>query len=76
MVTQEQKDKANLFLKLHTDREILVLLNSWDPGSSRLIEACGFKAIATSSMGISASLGYPDSQNIPFTEMTDAIAGL
>jgi 2-methylisocitrate lyase-like PEP mutase family enzyme len=73
MVSSYQKAKAELFLKLHEDKEILVLLNSWDPGSSRLIEACGFKAIATTSMGISASLGYPDCQAIPFTEMADAI---
>lgn len=73
MVTLKQKNKAELFLKLHEDKEILVLLNSWDPGSSRLIEACGLKAIATTSMGISASLGYPDCQAIPFSEMVDAI---
>lgn len=74
MVTQDQKTKAETFLKLHTDKEILLLLNSWDPGSAKLIEASGFKAIATTSMGISASLGYPDCQKIPFSEMTDAIA--
>src|SRR6266516_1385221 len=74
MVTLNQKRKAELFLKLHKDKDILVLLNSWDPGSSRLVEACGFKAIATTSMGISASLGYPDFQTIPFTAMGDAIA--
>jgi len=74
MINQSQKDKARLFLKLHTDREILVLLNTWDPGSSRLMEAIGFKAIATSSMGVSASLGYPDGQAIPFQEMTEAIS--
>jgi 2-methylisocitrate lyase-like PEP mutase family enzyme len=60
MVSQDQKAKAELFLKFHHDKEILVLLNSWDPGSSRLIEASGFKAIATTSMGIAASLAYPD----------------
>ncbi|MGE5401614.1 MAG: isocitrate lyase/PEP mutase family protein [Ignavibacteriales bacterium] len=74
MVTQDQKTKAETFLKLHTQKEILILLNSWDPGSSKLIEASGFKAIATTSMGISASLGYPDCQKIPFSEMMDAIA--
>lgn len=74
MVTKDQKTKADLFLKLHTGKEILVLLNAWDPGSARLIEACGVKAIATTSMGVAASLGYPDFQTIPFTEMVDAIA--
>lgn len=73
MVTQEQKAKAETFLRLHTQKEILVLLNTWDPGSSKLIEAAGFKAVATTSMGVSASLGYPDCQKIPFSEMLDAI---
>jgi 2-methylisocitrate lyase-like PEP mutase family enzyme len=74
MNDKNQKEKADYFLKLHQDKEILVLLNSWDPGSSRLIEACGFKAIATTSMGISASLGYPDCQVILFQEMLEAIS--
>lgn len=68
-----QKEKAELFLKLHHNKEVLVILNSWDPGSSKLIEASGFKAIGTTSMGISASLGYPDCQAIPFEEMYDAV---
>lgn len=68
-----QKEKAELFLKLHHDKEILVILNSWDPGSSKLIEASGFKAIGTTSMGVSASLGYPDCEAIQFSEMLEAI---
>src|SRR6478752_7416772 len=73
MVSSIQKEKAELFLKMHQDEEILVLLNSWDAGSSKLIEACGYKAIATTSMGIAASLGYPDCQVIQLSEMIDAI---
>jgi 2-methylisocitrate lyase-like PEP mutase family enzyme len=74
MVSITQKEKAKLFLKFHHDKEILVLLNSWDVGSSKLIEACGYKAIATTSMGIAASLGYPDSQVIQLSEMIETIA--
>jgi 2-methylisocitrate lyase-like PEP mutase family enzyme len=76
MVSKIQKEKAELFLKYHLDKEILVLLNSWDTGSSKLIEACGYKAIATTSMGIAASLGYPDCQIITLSEMIDAITGI
>ena len=54
MVSNIQKEKAEMFLKFHQDKEILVLLNSWDIGSSKLIEASGYKAIATTSMGIAA----------------------
>jgi 2-methylisocitrate lyase-like PEP mutase family enzyme len=76
MVSSIQKEKAELFLKFHEDNNILVLLNSWDIGSSKLIEASGFKAIATTSMGIAASLGYPDCQVIQLSEMVEAITGI
>jgi 2-methylisocitrate lyase-like PEP mutase family enzyme len=73
MASSIQKEKADLFLKFHHDKEILVLLNSWDVGGSKLIQASGFKAIATTSMGIAASLGYPDCQVITLPEMIDVI---
>ena len=76
MVSSIQKEKAELFLKYHYDKEILVLLNSWDNGSSKLIEASGYKAIATTSMGIAASLGYPDCQVIQLSEMIETITGI
>jgi 2-methylisocitrate lyase-like PEP mutase family enzyme len=76
MVSSIQKEKAELFLKFHEDKEMLVLLNSWDNGSSKLIEACGYKAIATTSMGIAASLGYPDCQVIQLSEMIEVITGI
>ena len=76
MVSDIQKEKAQTFLKYHHDPEILVLLNSWDIGSSKLIEASGYKVIATTSMGIAASMGYPDCQVITLTEMIEAITGI
>jgi 2-methylisocitrate lyase-like PEP mutase family enzyme len=76
MVSIIQKEKAEKFLKFHQEKEILVLLNSWDIGSSKLIEASGYKAIATTSMGIAASLGYPDCQVIKLPEMIEVIKGI
>jgi PEP phosphonomutase and related enzymes len=76
MVSTGQKEKAEMFLKFHHYKEMLVLLNSWDIGSSKLIEACGYKAIATTSMGIAASLGYPDCQIIQLSEMLQVITGI
>jgi 2-methylisocitrate lyase-like PEP mutase family enzyme len=76
MVSSIHKEKAELFLKYHHDKEILVLLNSWDIGSSKLIEACGYKAVATTSMGIAASLGYPDCEVIQLPEMIEVITGI
>ena len=76
MVPNIQKEKAEQFLKYHHDKEILVLLNSWDIGTSKLVEACGYKAIATTSMGVAASLGYPDCQVIQLSEMIDVMTGI
>lgn len=76
MVSSIQKEKAEMFLKFHHDPEILVLLNSWDAGSSKLIEACGYKVIATTSMGIAASLGYPDCEVIQLSEVLQIVTGI
>ena len=76
MVSSIQKEKSERFLNFHHADEILVLLNSWDVGSSRLIEASGYKAIATTSMGIAASLGYADCQVMQLSEMIETITGI
>jgi len=76
MVPVLQKEKADRFLQFHHDREILVLLNSWDIASSRIVEACGYKAVATTSMGVAATLGYPDSQVIQLSELIDVVSGI
>jgi len=76
MVSNTQKEKADLFLKYHQDNEMLVLLNSWDIASSKIIEASGYKAIATTSMGMAASLGYPDCQIIQLSEVIEIITGI
>lgn len=68
-----QKEQAEKFLSYHQGNGILVLPNAWDAGSARLVAAAGARAIATTSMGVAASLGYPDGQAIPVTEMADAI---
>jgi 2-methylisocitrate lyase-like PEP mutase family enzyme len=73
MVSSTQMEKAERFLRSHHDDEILVLLNSWDVGSSRLIEASGYKAVATTSMGIAASLGYPDCEVIELSEVIKTV---
>ena len=64
-----QKEKAELFRRLHHGPEILVLPNAWDCASARIFEQAGFPAIATTSAGVSFSLGYPDGEFIPQDEM-------
>jgi len=50
-----------------------VLPNAWDVASARIVEDLGFPAIATTSAGIAASLGYPDGQKISRDEMLDMV---
>jgi 2-methylisocitrate lyase-like PEP mutase family enzyme len=67
-------DKAERLRALHRTPPILVLPNVWDAASARLIEAEGFPAIATTSAGVAATLGYPDGGVVPSNEMIEAIA--
>ena len=53
---------------------ILILPNAWDVASARIVEDLGFPAIATTSAGIAATLGYPDGQQISRDEMLDIVA--
>ena len=48
---------------------MLVLPNAWDAISARIVEAEGFPAVASSSAGCAAVLGYADGQRIPAAEM-------
>jgi 2-methylisocitrate lyase-like PEP mutase family enzyme len=67
-------DLAEQLRALHRTPPILVLPNAWDAASARLIEAEGFPAIATTSAGVAATLGYPDGGAVPANEMIEAIA--
>lgn len=64
--------KAEQFLALH-GTPLLLLPNAWDALSAKVLEDVGFKAIATTSAGVSWSLGYPDGEKIPWREMLAAI---
>ncbi|CCH31621.1 isocitrate lyase/phosphoenolpyruvate mutase family protein [Actinosynnema sp. NPDC047251] len=54
-----QQDNATAFHALHTG-PVLVLPNAWDAASARLVEDAGARAVATTSAGLSWSLGKPD----------------
>jgi 2-methylisocitrate lyase-like PEP mutase family enzyme len=68
------RDKAERLRRLHQRRPILVLANAWDAATARIFEAEGFPAVATTSAGVAAALGYPDGGVVPLREMLDAIA--
>jgi len=67
-------DKAKLLRDLHQGPPILVLPNAWDAVSARLFQAEGFPAVATTSAGVAAALGYPDGGIVPPREMIEAVA--
>jgi 2-methylisocitrate lyase-like PEP mutase family enzyme len=67
-------DKAEILRRLHHGPPILVLPNAWDAVSARIFQAEGFPAVATTSAGVSAALGYPDGGVVPPREMIEAVA--
>jgi 2-methylisocitrate lyase-like PEP mutase family enzyme len=72
-VTDSQRAKATALSSLHGSG-IFVLPNAWDAGSAAMIAAAGARAIATTSAGVSWSLGRPDGQNLTSSEMTSVVA--
>jgi 2-methylisocitrate lyase-like PEP mutase family enzyme len=58
MITQSEK--AEVFRKLHERGSCFVIPNFWDPGSARLLEHFGFKALASSSAGFAFSIAKSD----------------
>ncbi|MFM9980816.1 MAG: oxaloacetate decarboxylase, partial [Burkholderiales bacterium] len=55
-----QSEKADRFAALHAAPGCFVIPNPWDPGSAKILENLGFKALATTSAGYAFSLGLLD----------------
>ena len=58
-MSRTRQDKAQDFKALH-EGEAFVFPNPWDAGAARVLEALGFKALATTSSGFAFTLGRPD----------------
>src|SRR5947199_360976 len=58
MISRQQQ-KALAFKALHGG-EPFIIPNPWDAGSARILEALGFKALATTSSGFAFTLGRLD----------------
>jgi len=74
METAQQARKAEQLRKLHKGPRILILANAWDVISARIVEDAGFPAVATTSAGVAAVLGYPDGQRVPQREVLEFVA--
>ncbi len=68
MTSTEQRQQFEAFLAMHRTPPILVLPNAWDVASARLFEVEGFGALATTSAGLAASLGFPDGEQIGLSD--------
>jgi 2-methylisocitrate lyase-like PEP mutase family enzyme len=63
------------FRALHRREQLFVMPNPWDIGSARLLESCGFEALATTSAGFAWSLGKLD-QRVTRDELVAHVAAL
>lgn len=67
-------EKAAGLLALHTDPELLVMVNVWDVASATVVaDQPGARALATASHSIAASYGYDDGEAIPVELMIEAV---
>lgn len=67
-------DRADTFRRLHTDEDILVLINVWDVASARAVaERPQTRALATASAAVAAAHGYDDGEHIPLPLVIDTV---
>jgi 2-methylisocitrate lyase-like PEP mutase family enzyme len=66
------ESRCDLLRSLHVPSTPLVLANAWDVASARAVVAAGFPVVATTSMGVAASLGHEDHERAPADEMLAA----
>jgi hypothetical protein len=73
-VSQTTEQKAAAFRALHAGGPF-VIPNPWDAGSARVLEALGFRALATTSSGFAFTLGRLDGA-ATLDEVVDHVAAL
>lgn len=73
MNLEAQRKKADTLRALHQGPDILILANTSDAATSRVVVEAGFPAVATSSAGVAWAQGYADGEKIPPEEMLAVI---
>lgn len=73
-MTATPAERASRLRDLHRPGAPLLLANVWDVWSARAVAAAGASAIATSSAGVTRSLGYEDGEAMPVQEAFGAVA--
>jgi 2-methylisocitrate lyase-like PEP mutase family enzyme len=70
----ELESRCELLRSLHVPGDPLVLPNAWDVATARAVVEAGYPAVATTSGGVAAALGYEDHEAAPAEEMLAAAA--
>jgi 2-methylisocitrate lyase-like PEP mutase family enzyme len=65
-----QPVKAAAFKALHEQPGAFVIPNPWNEGTAKMLAACGFKALVTTSAGFAFSIGRPDEVGVIGREET------
>jgi 2-methylisocitrate lyase-like PEP mutase family enzyme len=63
-ISTQAVESAESFRALHEADDVLCLANVWDVATTRLVEAAGATAIATTSAGVAWSLGTADGDRL------------
>lgn len=68
MEDSRQIERARAFRRMHQGPGLLLLPNVWDVASAKLYEVEGFRAVGTTSAGISSTLGFADGERMPLED--------
>jgi 2-methylisocitrate lyase-like PEP mutase family enzyme len=71
--TADFQSRCELLRSLHRPGDPLLLPNAWDVATARAVVAAGFPVVATTSVGVAATLGHED-HGAPGDEMLAAAA--
>jgi 2-methylisocitrate lyase-like PEP mutase family enzyme len=72
--TADLERRCDLLRSLHRPGDPLLLPNAWDVVTAKAVATAGFPAVATTSAGVAATLGYEDHEGAPADEMLAAAA--
>ncbi|MDA0158941.1 isocitrate lyase/phosphoenolpyruvate mutase family protein [Solirubrobacter ginsenosidimutans] len=70
----ELSPRCDLLRSLHRPGAPLLLPNAWDVATAKAVVAAGFPVVATTSVGVAATLGYDDHEHAPAEAMLGAAA--
>ncbi|MGH3479148.1 MAG: isocitrate lyase/PEP mutase family protein [Nocardioidaceae bacterium] len=73
VIPPQRVASAEAFRALHEADDVLCLANVWDVATTRLVEAAGATAVATTSAGVAWSLGTADGDRVERSAAVDRV---